>query len=199
MFAAHYGSTAIVRALLAAKAPCDEVLPSDNSPLWIRPVEQGYADVVGVLLDAKVDVHSLDAHGRTIAGVAAVRGHTAVLDVLLRAKADVDAGDVARGFSPLLMATLGGHADTVRRLLTAKANAHACFPGAGWSALTYAAGAGHVGVVRTMVEFAPELCRMRTPTAHREWDRHFPAGSLPIEVASAMERNDVVNVLAEHL
>ena len=199
MFAAQYGSTSVVRALLAAKAPCDEVLPSDNSPLWIRPVEQGYADVVGVLLDAKVDVHSLDAQGRTIAGVAAVRGHTAVVDVLLRAKADVDAGDVARGFSPLLMATLGGHADTVRRLLTAKANAHACFPGAGWSTLTYAAGAGHVGVVRTMVEFAPELCRMRTPTAHREWDRHFPAGSLPIEVASAMERNDVVNVLAEHL
>ena len=199
MMAVQYGSTAVVRTLLGAKASCEEVTLSRNTPMWRFAVQQGYADVVGVLLDAKVDVHSLDQHGTTITGVAASFGRTAVLDVLLHAKADVDAGNVARGYSPLLLAALQGHADAVRRLLTAKADAQACLPGSGWSALTYAAGVGHVGVVRALAKVAPELCRMRTPTAHREWDRYFPAGSLPIEVASAMGRDDVVNVLAEHL
>ena len=68
-------------------------------------------------MEAKADVDKAGAEGDTPVYHAARNGHADVLQVLIRAKADVAACLRVNGWSPLFVAAAAGHEAVVQRLL----------------------------------------------------------------------------------
>jgi hypothetical protein len=91
----------------------------------------------------RVMMFHLDPEGASALSLAAMGGHVAVADLLLRVKmpaksnADVN-GQSISGSSPLMLAAQNGHVDIVRLLLTSGADVHALNK-VGETALHYAA------------------------------------------------------------
>jgi ankyrin repeat protein len=94
------------------------------------------------LLARGVDPDSVDPGGNPLLYTAARAGYGATVDVLLAAKARVDAKN-RFGDTPLMGAALAGQLDIVRKL---RARGAALEPG-GWTPLIYAATGGHDAVV----------------------------------------------------
>jgi hypothetical protein len=91
---------------------------SEQTPVW-RAVKSKQVRTLRVLLKAKarVNVHGYD---RTLLAWACLSGPVATVDLLLRARADVNALD-HKGRTALAQATQRGNDTVVRRLLAAKA------------------------------------------------------------------------------
>jgi ankyrin repeat protein len=99
------------------------------------------------LLARGVDPNSVDPSGNPLLYTAARAGYGATVDVLLAAKARVDAKN-RFGDTPLMGAALSGHLDIVRRLLVQGA----ALEPAGWTPLIYAATGGHDAVVLYLLD-----------------------------------------------
>lgn len=73
--------------------------------------------VVKVLLQSNADVNSINVHGRTPLFAAAMKGHEAVVKLMLETgQVDVDLQEYDNGRSPLSFAARCGHEGVVRRL-----------------------------------------------------------------------------------
>ncbi|KAJ5215277.1 uncharacterized protein N7498_001684 [Penicillium cinerascens] len=113
---------------------------------------------LSMLLQAGADVNGT-FNGRTALQAAAERGHFEVVQVLLAAKAHVNASPARRhGRTALQAAAGGGHLDVVQALLAAKADVNA-FPDEfyGRTALQAAAGGGHLEIVHTLLAAKADL------------------------------------------
>ena len=99
------------------------------------------------LLARGVDPNSVDPSGNPLLYTAARAGYAATVDVLLAAKARVDAKN-RFGNTPLMGAALSGQLDIVRKL---RAQGAALDP-AGWTPLIYAATGGHDAVVLYLLD-----------------------------------------------
>jgi ankyrin repeat protein len=92
--------------------------------LWAA--EKGYEAVVGFLIGRlNANVNFRDKIGQTALQAAAGGGHLAVVERLLREKADVNAAATNSGRTALQAAAGGGHLAVVKRLLQEKADVNA--------------------------------------------------------------------------
>ena len=79
-------------------------------------VEQKYADVVQVLIDAGADIETKNCDGRSPLHLASILGELTTVKMLVKAGADVRATDAERD-TCLTLAAYDGHTDTVRYLV----------------------------------------------------------------------------------
>jgi ankyrin repeat protein len=99
------------------------------------------------LLARGVDPNSVDPSGDPLLYTAARAGYGATVDVLLAAKARVDAKN-RFGDTPLMGAALSGHLNIVRKLHAQGA----ALESPGWTPLIYAATGGHDAVVLYLLD-----------------------------------------------
>merc|ERR1719191_273346 len=75
---------------------------------FFEAAEWGKVDVIQQYLDEGVDANSVDPDDDPVLFTASMKGHTAVVEALLAAKADPNSkNDVA--FTALMLAARGGH------------------------------------------------------------------------------------------
>lgn len=129
--AAQSGAVQTLHADLAAVAnnPCSAALHVAAGRVHVRVVQQ--------LLEAGVKPDLQNPAGFTAMYIAAAHNHAAVVEVLLAAHANTEAGP--HGFTPLHAAAERGHSDVVRLLLASHADVHAAARKTGETPLHYAA------------------------------------------------------------
>jgi uncharacterized protein len=113
----------------------------------IFAVANDRADEVKRLIARGMDASSVDPNGDPLLFTAARNGYRATVDVLLAAKAKVNAKNRV-GDTPLMGAALNGHLDIVRKLRTQGAD----LDPPGWTPLIYAATGGHDDVVAYLLD-----------------------------------------------
>lgn len=137
-------------------------------------------DVVVDLVRRGMDPNTSDQSGTTLLMFSARHGNLALVDFLLRNRANIlkqnKYGDTA-----VAIAALGGHLPVVRRLVDAGANIAA----SGWNPLHYAAFSGHVEVVRYLVSRKAPL------------DKPAPNRQTALMLAARNGHVEVVKILIE--
>ncbi|TAK82269.1 MAG: ankyrin repeat domain-containing protein [Betaproteobacteria bacterium] len=110
---------------------------------FLEAVERGDSQKVASYLDRGMDVDTTDAHGQTIAMIAARTGRTELLSMLISRKANIHR-QTPTGDTALMIASLSGQYDAVRVLIDAGAQVDRR---PGWTPLHYAAFGGSPKVV----------------------------------------------------
>lgn len=126
-----------------------------NDERLLAAVEHGEADKVGSLLAKKgANAVKLDHEGRSALHVAATRGQTECLSVILAHGADASVTDGA-GFNPLHLAAKNNNLECCRKLIQSKCPIDAV-DSSGKTALHHAAASGNIQIVQM-------LCELKTP------------------------------------
>jgi uncharacterized protein len=134
-----------VCALLAVLA-----VPSFSQRLYedvIVAVVNDRAAELKTLLARGVDPNIVDPNGDALLFIAARSGYQASVDVLLAAKANVNAKN-RFGDTPIMAAALNGHLELVRKLRIQGADIEP----RGWTPLIYAATGGHDAIVTYLID-----------------------------------------------
>ncbi len=132
------GHSEIAKLLLDERANPNFTTAKMDTPL-IMASQDGYASIVGYLLEKGADVHYRNPlNGYTALMVASGGGHLDVVRALLAQGADVNILDSEHRDTPLILASGGGHLDVVRALLARGADVHYRNPLNGYTALTIA-------------------------------------------------------------
>ena len=177
MAALYRGHHDVVTALVDAGAPLD----------IFAAAALGRADVVGGELAANPSsVNDVAYDGWTPLHLAAFFGHTATLERLLDAGADL--GAISRNSlrnTPLHAAVAGGHVDAAMRLIERGAPVTVADAG-GHTPLHIAAEAGYVPLVKALLD------RGADPHAVDAEDK------TPLSRAAARNHNDVIDVINLH-
>ena len=195
--AAARGHAGIATQLVRAKANCDLLSAHGPSPCF-HAAQRGNSAVVDALLSVKANFRQPPEDGTSPCLAAARRGFADVVCRLVRAGVHVDEVCSA-GLSMCARAAMDGYTVTVKWLLDAKADVNKLWAHAGWSLMIFAAGGGHAKVVELLVERAPHLCAVPTTGGFTHWGQHIPRGSLPVQVAEMLGREEAFNVLASRL
>lgn len=178
----------------------------------LAATQRGDVPTVAAYLDRGLDPNTTDAHGHTIAMIAARHGHAELLSMLISRKASIsrqspsgdtalmiaslsghyeavrvliDAGaeiDRRRGWTALHYAAFGGSPSVVGYLLVRGANKNALAPN-GYTPLMLAARNGHVEVARVLLYNDPEL------------NRRGPSGESAMGIAMKRGENGLVELL----
>src|SRR4051812_32123918 len=138
------GDAAAVRALIAQKAPGNDINASDpdGSTALHWAVQRDDVALIDMLLAAGADVKAATRYKITPLSLACTNGNARVVDRLLKAGADPNAVS-EEGQTALMTASLTGTPDAVRLLLEAGANVNAVEPYKGQTALMWAASEGN--------------------------------------------------------
>jgi ankyrin repeat protein len=191
--ACREGDVAIVEAFLKDNAridnglsDCEEALfdPYGDSVLH-HAVHGGNAKVVQMLLEiGRVQVDIPNARNETALQIACRKGHTGIVDMLLRARADPDRCD-ANGLTPFLSGVFaGGGEETLELLVQANANISAQ-DGRGISALHFACLRGDSSLMQWLLKH-----KVNT-------DLQTEHGTTPMMLASRRGHIDSVTPLLE--
>ena len=117
ILAAYFGHTEIVRYLAGLPEVDLNYRDTENNYTALQhAVEEGYTDVVQVLLEAGADVDTRGNLGRSPLLYVCASGELDVVKMLVRAGAEVRATD-DEGDTCLILAAFFGHIDTVRYLV----------------------------------------------------------------------------------
>jgi len=87
--------------------------------------QEGHADCLKILAEAKADLSMPNNNGATPAFTAAQEGHADCLKILAEAKADLSAALKDDGATPAFIAAEKGHADCLRILVANQVNVNA--------------------------------------------------------------------------
>ncbi|XP_077441615.1 ankycorbin isoform X2 [Vanacampus margaritifer] len=137
-----------------------------NDERLLAAVEHGEAEKVASLVAKKgASPVKLDSEGKSALHVAASRGHTDCLAVLLSHGADPMVTDAA-GLNPLHLAAKNNHAECCKRLIQSKCPVDAV-DGSGRSALHHAALGGKIQTVQF-------LCELKSAINLKDADGHTP-------------------------
>jgi hypothetical protein len=128
-----------------------------DSDQLVAHATSGDAEVVGLLLRAKVPVDGRDAYGTTPLMAAAQSGHAGLVGLLLEQGADPSLGPVAPGPGPLASAAMGGHVEVVRALLAVGVAVDSQDRLQGTTPLMLASAEGHTGVVGMLLEAGADV------------------------------------------
>ncbi len=121
-----------------------------------QAIMSGEISYVKELMDKGANVNQRDDQfGITPLHTAAFHGRTEIVRLLLRSKADINAGD-KEGETPLLSALAGGHAEISELLINRGAQINIKMKN-GWTPLHFAAALGKEDLVRLLVEKGAEL------------------------------------------
>lgn len=137
------GSTPLVRQLLQAGAEIDK------EALYFA-CDNGHCQIAELLLDAKAEVDGYDyndgCYNSSPLIRAASKGDVAIVEVLLRRKANKESVD-ENGWTPLTLAASGGHTPVMSKLIEAKAQLDPIAAENPWTPLQAAVQNGHVEAV----------------------------------------------------
>lgn len=149
MNAASHGNIEIVRFLLDCKAN-PNLIGGGHTALYCA-IDNGFPEIVTMLLEAKADIHQKTAEGISPLVKAVDRSHTEVVRVLLKNKADPNITDI--GFTPLTRATYKGrgHLEIVTLLCEAKADINVPAQENGYSPLILAALNGYTDIIKYLL------------------------------------------------
>ena len=181
------------RAELAASGALTEEQKAehDRQVSFLAACERGDAPVVETALKADTLfatlVHAADASGASGLALAAKRGHTDVMELLLRYGAQVNGHDDAR--PPLCWAADAGHLEACRLLLTRENGVRAAVnqrDSFGFTALLDAAKAGRADTVRFLLDHKADV------------NCATPSGQTSLHFAAQNSCMPVVAVLLEH-
>ncbi|XP_068561896.1 ankycorbin isoform X2 [Cebidichthys violaceus] len=133
-----------------------------NDERLLAAVEHGEVEKVASLLAKKgASAVKLDGEGKSALHVAAARGQTDCLSVILSHGADLSITDAA-GFNPLHLAAKNNHTECCKKLIQSKCPVDAV-DGSGKTALHHAAASGNIQTVQL-------LCELRGPVNLRDAD-----------------------------
>lgn len=200
--AVRTGNPESVRLLLPALRSKVEQLDRRQRILMHLAAKAGRSDVVRLLLDSGMlsDVNHVDTHGYTPLSIAARRGDTEMLGMLLPHcqfpyfNGNGNAGlSAARGagrpfLAPLYLAARNGQADAVRMLLQEQRIAVNAVSPDGSSALHAAIENGHLPVVQALLA-APGIA------VNNAWRLGDPR---PLDLAIRHNRQDIAALLRRH-
>jgi len=152
VLAARSGDAAAIKAALAVggKEGVDAQERMSQRTALHFAAENGNAEIVMMLIEAKANPNAQDRTGKTPVTVAAERSQAAALKALLAAKGDPNIRDQVQG-SPLLWASGLGSPETVGMLLAAGANPNVQDVN-GMTPLMWAAGVGKPETVKMLLE-----------------------------------------------
>jgi len=150
---------------------------NDKTRELVDAAWHGRAADVATLLNARpyrnVNAPTKDGLRLTALAAASMRGHAAVVTLLLTADADVDWARASDGVTPLIFACTGGHTEIVAKLLAANASVDRA-DDEGWTPMNLAVDQGHLDCVELLSSYG----------ASRTWPHAHP--------------NDTAEHLAEH-
>ncbi|BBN13271.1 hypothetical protein Mp_6g02230 [Marchantia polymorpha subsp. ruderalis] len=183
--------------------------------------ENGYEDVVKLLLEHKADVMIFSDYGWNCFHYAAGNGHFEVSKLILEACPEIKnrgtlGGDIINSRSSssstpqrstpvvnvknktgLMLACENGHEQVVRLLLAHKADVMV-YSETGWNCLHYAAESGHSEVSSLSIEEFPQLRDSTTRCAAKCTPYCRFSGRTALMLASESGHHDVVKLLFEH-
>uniref|UniRef100_A0A3B4YEH0 Retinoic acid induced 14 n=1 Tax=Seriola lalandi dorsalis TaxID=1841481 RepID=A0A3B4YEH0_SERLL len=133
-----------------------------NDERLLAAVEHGEVEKVASLLAKKgVSAVKLDSEGKSALHVAAARGQTDCLSVILAHGADLSVTDAA-GFSPLHLAAKNNHIECCKKLIQSKCPIDAV-DSTGKTSLHHAAASGNIQTVQL-------LCELKSPINLKDSD-----------------------------
>ncbi|KAL6097034.1 rai14 [Pungitius sinensis] len=139
---------------------------SKNDERLLTAVEHGEVDKVASLLAKKgASAVKLDGEGKSALHVAAARGQTDCLSVILAHGADLSLTDAA-GFNPLHLAAKNNHTECCKKLIQSKCPIDA-LDSSGKAALHHAAASGNIQIVQL-------LCELKSPVNLKDADGLAP-------------------------
>jgi ankyrin repeat protein len=145
------GHERVARELLDAGASTEDAEDDEQwSPIQWACVND-HAATVALLLERGASLQSIDVEGQTLLLLACDRGHEDVVEVLIRAGADVDESGGSGDVTPLLVAVRRGYHRIVRRLVDAGADAEALDHQTRAQPLEYAVWEGHAACFRELL------------------------------------------------
>ena len=180
--AAWTGQTEIADYLIAHGADVNARHAEAGATPLQYAVLTGRAKMTRLLLTAGASLGSEYRDGQSLLHVAAARGYVPVIDLLVEAKADMQALD-ANGNTPLDSAVLHNQPFAVNELLQRHANASYVHPLTGRGALHEACMRGFANLVQPLIDAGAD------PTAR---DRF---GETPLDIALAYKNGNVVATL----
>ncbi|XP_071030370.1 ankycorbin-like isoform X1 [Oncorhynchus clarkii lewisi] len=157
---------------------------SKNDERLMVAVEHGEVEKVASLLTKKgASVFKLDSEGKSVLHVAATRGQTECLAVMLAHGADTSVID-ASGFSALHLAAKNNHQECAKKLIQSKCVLDT-LDFSGKTALHHAAASGNIVIVQT-------LCERKCPVNVRDMD-----GLSPLLLSARHAHADVCSSLLD--
>ena len=118
-----------------------------------------FVDMVGLLVDAGVDINYQDEQGETALHVAARFGHDSCASILLKSnseqKADTELAENTYSWTPLFIACVDGCLGIAELLIESGADA-ARLDSSGWTAKEHAALRGHLDIAKLLADVTPE-------------------------------------------
>ncbi|CAD5219398.1 unnamed protein product [Bursaphelenchus okinawaensis] len=154
--ACFQGRTEVVRLLLKYEANVEHRAKTGLTPL-MEAANGGYTDVGELLLQAGADSNAppVPSSRDTALTIAADKGHSAFVDILLSHGAAIDVRN-KKGCTPLFLACAGGHLSTVRSLINKGADPDA-MDNRKTLPVVAAFRKGHFEVVEFMVEHVTQF------------------------------------------
>ena len=173
-----------VHLLLEAKADTDIAAsaPHGGSPMHVVS-QNGHAEVLRLLMEAKADKDRSANYGDTPMMVASRRGQLEILRLLLDASADMDRSNYG-GATPMFMASRAGHLEIMRLLLEANADKDKATQD-GATSLYVASHWGRLDVVRLLLQ------------ASADKDKVINDGTTSTMIASRKGHLEIVRLLLE--
>jgi uncharacterized protein len=147
LLAAEYGSASVVRRLARAGARADAVAGDGRTPL-VRAIARGDHDTVAAVLEAGIDPNGRE-RGETALMHAVKRADAASLELLLAARAEVNAVSDPEGHTALMLAANRGLTTLVGRLIAAGADVN-IEARDGWTAAAAAEMIGETELAETL-------------------------------------------------
>ncbi|XP_074473237.1 ankycorbin isoform X2 [Sebastes fasciatus] len=139
---------------------------SKNDERLLAAVEHGEVEKLASLLAKKgASAIKLDSEGKSALHVAAARGQTDCLSVILAHGADLSITDAA-GFNPLHLAAKSNHIECCKKLIQSKCPIDAV-DSSGKAALHHAAASGNIQIVQL-------LCELKSPINLKDADGLTP-------------------------
>ena len=149
--AAECGNVAAVEILLRAKTRVSHDL---RHALITVAIKEGQSSVLQLLLDTAPLTRE---EASSLLQSATLTGHSAVMEVLLNAKASFDVGDDDNE-TRLLIASASGDTGAIRALLAAKTNVNVGMTTRRMTPLEHAARNGHSAAVQVLIDARADVC-----------------------------------------
>ncbi len=187
MYACAKGHAALVQMLLAAGADPQARAADENGwPVIMLAAESGSPEIMARLLEKGADPNATDRFKNTPLMLAALRGHTGSVELLIKAGARLDAQETRQNNFPLLHAVSRGNAEVAAGLIRAGANVNLADQ-AGMTALMSCAENGQVRIAADLIKARANLEARLTG--------EVGAGATALMLAAAKGREEMVRLL----
>ncbi|KAL9619065.1 MAG: hypothetical protein Q9160_006320 [Pyrenula sp. 1 TL-2023] len=193
-------------------------LSTASNELLLFATRSNSADIVRCVLTIDADINCSEAMGQTPLHLAARSGNETLTSLLLRYRPHINRTETTKGWTPLIIASVGGFSIIADLLLQHGANVehrdlsgwtaidHASYRGhiplakklSGWTAIDHASHRGHIPLARNLSKAVRNLVRQQRIDLRYEpkisLKRNFPTRGQPIRTCSTTESYIMVNL-----